>query len=104
MHPQIKPYCTPQPLPCRFWIWAGVGFLWGSVLLYTLLGTLVLMYTHPPQPRPTGVQARLGACWLYRGLLLSPALLCVLCMPEQRSNCSLPAQPVQCRRRKGGRR
>ena len=36
------------------WIWYGVAFLWVSLLVMTLLGTLALMYTNPPSPRPSG--------------------------------------------------
>lgn len=46
--------CSPLSNACRYWIWAGVGFLWGSLALYSALGTLALTITNPPSPRPTG--------------------------------------------------
>jgi ABC-type multidrug transport system ATPase subunit/ABC-type multidrug transport system permease subunit len=36
-----------------YWIWAGVGFLWGVLILCTLFGAFELMVLNPPSPRPS---------------------------------------------------
>lgn len=35
------------------WIWIGVGYLWGWLLVLTFAGAIALKLTNPPGPRPT---------------------------------------------------
>lgn len=44
----------------KFWIWAGVGFLWGWILLYTGMGAIALTITNPGKPQPTGEAGKAG--------------------------------------------
>lgn len=37
----------------RYWIWVGVGYLWGFWLLLTGLTVLVLKYMDPEKSRPS---------------------------------------------------
>ncbi|GAB4819215.1 hypothetical protein N2152v2_006261 [Parachlorella kessleri] len=37
----------------QYWIWACVGFMWVSLLVYTIAGAVALTFTDPPHPRPT---------------------------------------------------
>jgi len=36
------------------WIWIGLGYLWGSLIVMTWIGTLALKYTNPRTPSPSG--------------------------------------------------
>jgi ABC-type multidrug transport system ATPase subunit/ABC-type multidrug transport system permease subunit len=35
------------------WIWGAVGLCWGSLVLYSIAGSLALRWTDPPAPQPT---------------------------------------------------
>lgn len=37
----------------NFWIWAAVGFLWGALVVFTLIGAVLLTITDPPKPKPS---------------------------------------------------
>ena len=38
----------------RKWIWIGVGYMWAYLIMVTVLGTFALLWTNPPQPKPSG--------------------------------------------------
>jgi hypothetical protein len=79
------------------WVWGAVGFLWGSLAVYTVAAALALDWTHPPAPQPavsaevtkqeltrqvlTRLQrakraaARLGSTLTFRGGARSPTVV-----------------------------
>ena len=40
--------------PDTKWIWIGIGYMWGYLLLLTIAGVVALNWTNPSQPKPTG--------------------------------------------------
>lgn len=48
------PLLNPWAMHCRMWIWTGIAFMWGWLVLYSFLGALALSFTNPPTPQPTG--------------------------------------------------
>ena len=57
----------PFPHACSSWIWAAVGFMWGSLLVYSAIGSVALAYQEAPHPRATGAAPAVPA---------APAVLC----------------------------
>jgi hypothetical protein len=71
------------PGPCRFWIWAGVGFQWAALLVFSVTGTLALKYMNPPSPQPTGRMVSLAAGYV----AFKPS-------PNNLSGCATCARPA----------
>lgn len=97
------------------WVWGAVGFLWGSLAVYTAAAALALDWTHPPAPQPavsaeetkeeltrqvlTRLQrakraaARLGSTLTFRGGARSPTAVPATEKPRAPAAADDPAAP-----------
>ena len=50
-HHALQPFGFPID---RAYIWGAIGYLWGLLIILTLLAAVVLRYAQAPTPQPTG--------------------------------------------------